>query len=161
MRLSKSLALALPALSSSHILQSRSTVSCSYETPAGANQTCDSFSSEWSITVAQLVSWNPGLTCPGDLVQGQDYCVVGTVVTSTSTTMTSSKHTASTTHTTTTSAAAHQPQQSGLAANCNDFYQVASGNSCDSIESRFGISAAEFRVWNPSINSRECLFRRC
>ena len=60
----------------------------------------------------------------------------------------------STTPTTSSSSSAqYEPQQSGLAANCDNFYDVQSGDSCDAIESEFGITAAQFSSWNPSINS--------
>jgi hypothetical protein len=54
---------------------------------------------------------------------------------------------------TTTTAAANQPQNSGTASNCNNFYKVASGDSCDVITSKFGISFTQFRTWNTAVNS--------
>ncbi|KAK4496423.1 hypothetical protein PRZ48_012403 [Zasmidium cellare] len=46
---------------------------------------------------------------------------------------------------------APEPTQSGLAANCDKYYLVASGDSCDQIETKYGISASQFSKWNPSI----------
>jgi LysM repeat protein len=60
-----------------------------------------------------------------------------------------------TTATTTAPAASNQPQNSGTASNCNRYYKVQSGDSCDSIDSKFGISLNQFRSWNTAINSGE------
>ncbi|KAL4938545.1 hypothetical protein BDV06DRAFT_225910 [Aspergillus oleicola] len=41
---------------------------------------------------------------------------------------------------------------SGIAENCDQFYQVSSGDSCDAIVARYGISIEQFRSWNSGIN---------
>lgn len=153
-------------------LAPRQQVSCNYATAANAGDTCQSLSADWGLTLQAFESLNPGVGCP-NLVAGQSYCVVGTVspgpTTSTSTpaspptstsptsspptpTSPTSTSTSSPT-TTTTTTAANQPQQTGTYANCNQFYLVQPGDSCNTIESKFDITAAEFLAWNPSINS--------
>ncbi|KAJ5966592.1 hypothetical protein N7481_013306 [Penicillium waksmanii] len=44
------------------------------------------------------------------------------------------------------------PTQSGIAANCDNFHKVSSGDQCDSIEAEFKITHDQFIKWNPSIN---------
>jgi LysM repeat protein len=95
---------------------------------------------------------NPGVSCP-NLTPGQSYCVIGTVSndpepTTTSTTM------KTTTSTSTTSSSPYQPTQPGLVANCDQFHLVASGDQCDTIEAKYGITDAQFKAWNPSINAQ-------
>lgn len=134
------------------------TVSCSFMSSADDGDTCDSFSAEWGLTDDQFVALNPGTVCPGPLVGGQSYCVIGTVTTGTATsgptttTSTTPSPTKTTPKTTTTTTAEHQPQQSGLAANCNNFYLVQGGDTCSKIEGQYGISADQFESWNPSIS---------
>lgn len=41
--------------------------------------------------------------------------------------------------------------QSGIASNCNEYYVVASGDSCAKIETQFGITFAQLYKWNPAI----------
>ncbi|RAK99291.1 LysM peptidoglycan-binding domain-containing protein [Aspergillus ibericus CBS 121593] len=148
-------------------LAPRQQVICSYESAASPGDTCESLSAEWAMSVETFEALNPGITCP-DLVAGQDYCVAGTVSpggptttsssltpsTSTFTSTTSTLSTLSTSSTTSSSSPApYQPQQTGTAANCDRFYLVQLGDSCDKIEAQFDISASEFLDWNPSINS--------
>ncbi|CAI7592359.1 unnamed protein product [Penicillium pancosmium] len=44
------------------------------------------------------------------------------------------------------------PTQSGIAANCDKFHKVSSGDQCDSIETEFKITHDQFIKWNPSIS---------
>ena len=43
--------------------------------------------------------------------------------------------------------------QSGIASNCNKYYKVQSGDTCNSVEKDKGISAADFNKWNPDVGS--------
>ncbi|KAK1241792.1 hypothetical protein MKX07_007615 [Trichoderma sp. CBMAI-0711] len=139
-------------------LAPRQQVSCSFATSSSPGDTCQSFAAEWGLSEQTFESLNPGVACP-NLVAGQNYCVVGTVVsgqssTSSSTPIKSSSTLATSTRSTiTSSSASDQPQQTGTAANCNKFYLVQPGDSCDAIESQFGISLSQFIAWNPAVNS--------
>ncbi|KAG2016846.1 hypothetical protein GB937_006048 [Aspergillus fischeri] len=82
-------------------------------------------------------------------------CVIGTVSDDPEpTTTTPSTTLTTTTSTTTTSSSPYQPTQPGLAANCDKFHLVASGDQCDTIEAKYGITDAQFKAWNPSINAQ-------
>jgi hypothetical protein len=164
---------ALPACTAT--IGSRNTVSCSYSSYPDPSDTCQSFADAWAITVEKLVALNPSIDCAKFETDGR-YCVFGTVSPDPTTAssieatslmtvtnesppaITQSKHTDSTTSTfTTTPVVQHQPQQSGLAADCNAFYQISGGDSCGSVTSRYGVTWSQFVTWNPSINSGKCL----
>ncbi|KAH8703904.1 putative LysM domain protein [Talaromyces proteolyticus] len=155
----------LPWLLSAHVLGARQSVTCDFTVAASSGDTCTTFAAEWGLTEEGFQALNPSVACPTTLVAGQSYCVLGTVssvtstsptTTATSTTTTTTKPTITSTFTSatkTTTSSPHEPTQSGLVSNCNNFYLVSSGDSCAAIESKFGISAQEFDSWNPSINS--------
>ncbi|PYH30085.1 LysM peptidoglycan-binding domain-containing protein [Aspergillus neoniger CBS 115656] len=148
------------------VLAPRQQISCSYEYAASSGDTCQSVAADWGLTVQALESLNPKITCP-DLVAGQSYCVLGTVSSSGPTVSSSSLATSTSTSTisivpipsttssssSSSSSAPYQPQQTGTAADCDQFYLVETGDSCGKIEAQFGISASEFLDWNPSVNS--------
>ena len=60
---------------------------------------------------------------------------------------------ATTLATTTTSSKKYEPTQPGVPPNCDKFHLVAAGDQCDTIEAKYGITDAQFKAWNPSINS--------
>ncbi|KAE8375112.1 hypothetical protein BDV26DRAFT_295302 [Aspergillus bertholletiae] len=47
------------------------------------------------------------------------------------------------------------PTMSGTAPNCNKWYTTKKGDSCYSVQRAYGISAANFLRWNPSV-SKDC-----
>jgi hypothetical protein len=51
------------------------------------------------------------------------------------------------------STTAPQPEQSGIVGNCNKYYKVVSGDGCDVIEKKNGITDAQFRKWNTGIDA--------
>ncbi|KAF2004070.1 carbohydrate-binding module family 50 protein [Amniculicola lignicola CBS 123094] len=46
-----------------------------------------------------------------------------------------------------------KPTQSGASINCNKWHVVAAGDSCTGIESKYKITHANFRLWNPAVNA--------
>lgn len=150
----------LPHLLSARMLRTRQGVSCSFSVTASAEDTCQSFVTSWGLTLANFESFNPGIDCP-TLVAGQSYCVIGTVSSSSIISTTSPEPTTrtptSTTTVTTTTSALPSPTQPGLVANCDKFYLVSSGDQCNIIEAKFGISATQFAAWNPYIDARMSL----
>ena len=50
-------------------------------------------------------------------------------------------------------AAAPAPTQSGIASDCDQYYSVASGDSCAKIESEYNDECAERYLWNPAIGN--------
>ncbi|KXJ88345.1 hypothetical protein Micbo1qcDRAFT_150822 [Microdochium bolleyi] len=47
------------------------------------------------------------------------------------------------------------PTFTGSPANCNKWYAVVSGDNCDTVEKKFGITHDQFISWNPAV-SRDC-----
>ncbi|CAK7210855.1 hypothetical protein SBRCBS47491_000919 [Sporothrix bragantina] len=74
----------------------------------------------------------------------------------TTTSTTSTTKTSTSTTSTTTAGSKPAPTQSGLTASCNNFHLVVKGDSCSTIESSYGVSAADFLSWNPALKSN-CL----
>lgn len=48
------------------------------------------------------------------------------------------------------------PTMTGTAPDCNAWYTVKSGDTCPSVEKKFGITADQFFKWNPAV-SRDCV----
>ncbi|KAK3169509.1 hypothetical protein OEA41_008893 [Lepraria neglecta] len=53
----------------------------------------------------------------------------------------------------TATAAAPGPTQSGIASDCDQYYTIASGDSCAKIESQYNDTFAELYSWNPAIGN--------
>lgn len=139
---------------------SRRGVDCDFSTAPDSGATCESFAGSWGLSVDELKDLNPGITCP-DLDTSKSYCVVGTVNDDPpSTTLTTSITTESPTSTITTEpstttepAPSNSPTMPGIADNCDGFYKVSSGDQCDTIAKKHGISVDQFKSWNSEINS--------
>ncbi|KAJ5987857.1 hypothetical protein N7481_003067 [Penicillium waksmanii] len=102
----------------------------------------------WGLLVDNLKQLNPGISCP-DLDASRSYCVIGTATeepSSTTSTSTTTKTTIISKSTTTTvTAPSNSPTMPGVASNCDGFYQVSSGDQCDTIAAKYGISEAQFK----------------
>jgi hypothetical protein len=105
---------------------------------------CANIESDFSITQVHFLDWNSwiGSNCDTGLYENlsnydsRAVCVgVGTSTTTTSGTPT-----------TTTMG----PTQTGTVPGCQKFYTVQSGDTCDSIDTRFGITFSQFLAWNLS-----------
>ncbi|KAE8353839.1 hypothetical protein BDV28DRAFT_132335 [Aspergillus coremiiformis] len=120
----------------------------------GDDYTCQDFALDYEITVSQLLAWNSWLVrdCDAALMGNLNktstraVCVGVGNAPSTTPTMTVSKTATSTT-------ASMGPTQTGVVSGCRKFYTVQSGDTCPAIESKFGITAAQFYNWNPTIGT--------
>ncbi|KAG6353401.1 hypothetical protein INS49_007483 [Diaporthe citri] len=136
-----------PALVSAKT-HARRGVECYFNLLAESSETCKSLASCWGISVDDFININPGVTC-SNLKAGKLYCVVGeytpdeptTSLTQpeppTPTTSTTQPPTTIRTSTTTTSAPdpGVSPIMPGTAANCDRYYKVESGDSCEVVAS--------------------------
>ncbi|KAI0968042.1 hypothetical protein F4678DRAFT_464944 [Xylaria arbuscula] len=164
-------------------LSLRQAVTCYYSITASDGDTCTSVAATWGLTDAGFEALNPGADCPtltvgqsycvlGSVSTSTTTTATTTITTATTATSITTKATTtsqpsitskattttvptSTTKatTTTTTSSPHSPSQSGLASNCNSFYQVQSGDTCSIITFKYEISLSEFDTWNPSIDS--------
>ncbi|KAL3954153.1 hypothetical protein ACCO45_012109 [Purpureocillium lilacinum] len=154
------LALLPELLAARYVRNARRGVDCTFATGANPGDTCDSFASNWGISVEQLKSLNPGVDC-GKFDGTKEYCVLGDENNEEPTKASTSSKVVQTTSTKTTppptkttAANGHEPTQPGLAENCDKFHKVVDGDSCDDIEAKAGISHAQFAKWNPYINGK-------
>lgn len=160
----------VPGLVSARAAHSRRAVDCDFSTTADSGATCESFAGSWGLSVDDLQKLNPGISCP-DLDTSKSYCVIGTVnddspatttqpPVTTLKTSTTTKASSTTQASVTTSQAApsNSPAMPGLADDCDGFYKVASGDQCDTIAKKFGISDAQFKSWNSEINDGMCFY---
>ncbi|KAL8789409.1 MAG: hypothetical protein Q9213_001166 [Squamulea squamosa] len=123
---------------------------------------CGNIESDYSVTAAQLTTWNTwlGSNCDANLYahllvdEMRPLCVgvnasepVGTANPGPSTIP---SQTPTATGTTTVSMG---PTATGEVAGCKKYHTVQSGDSCANIETTYGISFTQFYAWNPSIGS--------
>lgn len=153
----------VPALASALV---RRDVDCIFNMTPSSGDTCESFAGAWGLSVSDFQALNPGVTCPA-LDPTQLYCVMGTVIdppgttltTTTTTTTTTTKPPTTTTTTTTKkttttiSATGPTPTMPGIADNCDGFYKISSGDLCDTIAQKHGITVAQLRSWNSQIDA--------
>ncbi|KAK0630525.1 hypothetical protein B0T17DRAFT_636671 [Bombardia bombarda] len=101
-----------------------------------SGDSCGSVESAFGITHAQFITWNPSVSqdCSTNFWLGYTYCVGVTPPVQTS---------------------PNFPTMTGIPCNCNQYYDVKSGDSCGSVESKFGITHQQFIAWNPSV-SQDC-----
>lgn len=121
---------------------------CNQWYQAVSGDTCEVIANKYgTFTVATFESWNPavGTSC-SSLFLGYCYCV-GT------TTSPTTKISTTTAAATSTTSSGPQPEQSGIASNCNKYHLVVSGDTCAAIETNAGITSANFLAWNKAINS--------
>ncbi|KAJ5796251.1 uncharacterized protein N7518_004791 [Penicillium psychrosexuale] len=116
---------------------------------------CADIEDDFDITEAELIAWNPWLAADCDMnlyanltdIDARAVCIGANSGASTTTTTTPS----TTSATTTTTPAA--PTQTGYIDGCQEFYTIASGDNCSTMEADFGITLAQLYEWNPSIRS--------
>ncbi|KFZ09528.1 hypothetical protein V502_08694 [Pseudogymnoascus sp. VKM F-4520 (FW-2644)] len=48
---------------------------------------------------------------------------------------------------------ADKPTQSGIAANCNKFYDIVKGDDCETVAAAFKITKTQFLAWNPAVSA--------
>ncbi|KAE8150567.1 hypothetical protein BDV25DRAFT_172050 [Aspergillus avenaceus] len=115
----------------------------------------NSTSSSYGVTVAELLAWNTWLSgdCDTALVANLNTTSTRAVCigvgSKSATTIPASTGSGTATRTT----ASMGPIQTGVVSGCQRFHTVVDGDDCPSIESKYGISQAQFYQWNPSIGS--------
>ncbi|KAI8692010.1 hypothetical protein NCS56_00195500 [Fusarium sp. Ph1] len=149
---------------------------CGFVTSADSGATCLSFAGEWGLTVDELKSLNPGISCP-DIDTDGLYCVVGTVnddepatVVSSSTAYVSTRVSSSSTTTTSKPTVTVKPFptqepgngietpspiQEGMVSNCNKFHLISPTTTCEGVLNYHKISLADFVKWNPAVG-KDC-----
>ncbi|GAB1211057.1 hypothetical protein ATERTT37_000169 [Aspergillus terreus] len=105
---------------------------------------CDTIAKAYGISTAQLLSWNTEIddNC-SNLWLGYYICVHVPGATTTA---------PGTPEPTDGSGSGPVPQLPGIVDNCDEFYKVTSGDTCDSITKAYGISTAQFKSWNTGVD---------
>lgn len=107
-----------------------------------SGDTCDAIASKHDISLSDFDSWNPavGASC-GSLWVGYYVCVdvVG--------------HQPSQTTSAGNGVTTPTPYEPGMVKDCDRFYRVKSGDSCDSVASSQGVSTHDIESWNPHVGS--------
>ncbi|KXG49682.1 Peptidoglycan-binding Lysin subgroup [Penicillium griseofulvum] len=138
----------IPSSSSSAFpTQSGVTSKCNKWHYVSGNDTCSSILSEFGLTAAQFYSLNPATGANCSALWRKTEACVGVPGFTPSPTTSTTKPTA------TGPGSVPSPVQSGIASNCNKYYKVQSGDTCNSVEKDKGISAADFNKWNPDVGS--------
>ncbi|KAI0191405.1 hypothetical protein EV127DRAFT_338251 [Xylaria flabelliformis] len=117
-----------------------------------SGDTCSIIVAKYGITLAQFYAWNPAVGSSCAYLGLNDYVCVGTL---------NATGTITTTAATTTTKPGNgistpMPVQTGIASNCNLFYEVQPGDVCTDIAAAYGISLQNFYAWNPAVGS-SCL----
>lgn len=123
------------------------------------------------ISLSQLLAWNPWLgtsskvdDCTKALYAklepygtravcigvGSTSSVPGTAESKTKTKTKTPTKTSVSAPSSTTSGGPPAPTQTGIVKGCRQFYVVQSGDICDSVIKKYGITFAQFLSWNPS-----------
>lgn len=115
-----------------------------------ANDQCGAIASTHSITLANFYRWNTGLTSTcSNLGLGDYVCVnvVGAVP------VTSTPAATVTVISSTTYKLPPGPTSTGTTPQCKAWYNVQSGDTCDSIASTYGISRSLLVLWNSNLDT--------
>ncbi|KAH8900561.1 hypothetical protein GQ53DRAFT_835550 [Thozetella sp. PMI_491] len=124
-------------------VQSGISPQCNKYAKAETGEYCSEFAPKYSITTAQLYTWNPilgtdGANCGTQFQAGVYYCV-GVSATTTSATPTSTSPTSST----------PSPVQSGINPQCTKYAEAVAGEYCSEFAPKYGITTAQLYTWNP------------
>lgn len=120
---------------------------------AKSGDTCATPEGLYGITHAQFLAWNPAVSsdCSSGFWVDEAYCV-GTA--SSSSSLPSSTTSAAATSTALpASPTPPAPTQAGQPADCNRWDVAASGDTCANVADAYGITEAQFLVWNPAVSS--------
>jgi LysM repeat protein len=110
---------------------SGSTCAQSYTVVTG--DTCSKIWTQYSLTEAQFRALNPTLNANCDINAGHTVCVKGSSASAT-----------------TVTSAAPTPTSSG---SCKTSYAVVLGDTCSKIWAKYGLTEAQFRALNPTLNA--------
>ncbi|KAK4031910.1 hypothetical protein C8A01DRAFT_41650 [Parachaetomium inaequale] len=134
-----------------------------------SGDTCPTVAAKFGISRDQFLAWNPAVSadCATNFWVGQAYCVgvsgatacptATSKPTSNGSTSTSKTPPTSSSHATTAGPAPTTPTFPNIACNCNKFYDLGPGDTCPSVQARFGITSDQFLQWNPDV-STNCTF---
>ncbi|XP_044715643.1 lysM domain-containing protein [Hirsutella rhossiliensis] len=127
---------------------------------AEQHEACQDVPASFGISEDKWKRWNPSIakSCDNFAID-RSYCVEAEAEPVTTTTASATSTTTTDSPSTTTAAkpdngiSTPTPIQPGMVDNCNKFYLVKSGNTCQSIAQGSGITLKEFMAWNPDVGA--------
>ncbi|KAJ7779318.1 hypothetical protein DFH07DRAFT_910767 [Mycena maculata] len=96
------------------------------------NDSCGTIETQFNITLADIIAWNPFLTSSCAIQVGENLCVAGTPV---------------------TSSGPPANLAAGSLSNCTTYYTIASGDSCTSVDAKYDIALADLLRWNTALTA--------
>ncbi|KAJ7708606.1 hypothetical protein B0H16DRAFT_1438492 [Mycena metata] len=99
-----------------------------------SGDSCGTIETKFTITLADIIAWNPYLTSSCAIQIGENLCVSGAPSTGTPTGPPSNI-------------------AAGTLENCTEYYTIASGDSCTSVDEKFDIALADLLRWNTALTS--------
>ncbi|KAJ6503679.1 hypothetical protein C8R45DRAFT_973429 [Mycena sanguinolenta] len=106
---------------------------CSHVYTVVSGDSCGAIESKFSITLSNLLAWNPWLTSSCALQIGQNVCVSGTPSTG--------------------STGPPANIAAGTLTNCTTYYTIASGDTCTAVEKKFSLALTDLLHWNTALTS--------
>ncbi|KAK4137748.1 carbohydrate-binding module family 50 protein [Trichocladium antarcticum] len=106
-----------------------------------AGETCEAIASHYQISLDQFKAWNPsvGASCAG--LWADAYACVSIIGHEPSPTAPGN------------GIATPTPTQAAIVDNCDKFYFVVAGDTCDAIAAKHALTPAQFLAWNPSVGA--------
>ncbi|KAJ6484664.1 hypothetical protein C8R45DRAFT_829713, partial [Mycena sanguinolenta] len=98
-----------------------------------SGDSCGAIESKFSVTLNDLLAWNPWLTSSCALQIGQNVCVSGTPSTG--------------------STGPPANIAPGSLANCTTYYTIASGDTCTAVDTKFSLALTDLLHWNTALTS--------
>ena len=124
--------------------------------------TCSGILTNFYLTIAEFYAMNPSVgsdctgmnlgtyycisTYPGGIPPGQPYSAI-------SASLGLGNGTSTTSGSSTTGIVTPTPTQSGMVGDCDEFYDVASGDTCYDIAQSYSIAQSNFYSWNPAVST--------
>ncbi|KAJ7636710.1 hypothetical protein FB45DRAFT_742072, partial [Roridomyces roridus] len=100
------------------------------------NDSCGAIETKFSITLNDIIAWNPFLTSSCAIQVGQNLCVAGPPSTGAPPTSGPPANIAS-----------------GTLKNCTTYYTIASGDTCTAVDTKFSIALRDLLEWNTALTS--------
>ncbi|OKL64629.1 hypothetical protein UA08_00943 [Talaromyces atroroseus] len=115
---------------------------------------CDTVISKFgNYTLSDFYNWNPAVKSDCSQLLDGYYVCIGVSDTSAAAASNNIAAVVSAAHTAASAASAPTPTQSGITSNCNNYYEVVSGDSCVGIANNYAITLDQFYSWNPAVGS--------
>ncbi|KAJ9491845.1 hypothetical protein VN97_g1401 [Penicillium thymicola] len=137
-----------------HVIRGAATSDCkTYEVQSG--DTCASIGKSTGATWAQLISWNSDINSQCSNLQSlanNTICVSNPMGNYAIPTKSEGEAATSVMGTiVTTTASAPSPTLDGTSSRCAEYYKIGTGETCGTVEEKFGISFSDFIFLNPEV----------